>query len=105
MDSGFIPKSRKQIYAMRINPNYKLREIAGEVIIVNQGQAGVNLTRIISLNASARLLYERLAGKEFTLQDAADVLVDAYHVNAGQALRDATVWADKLVQCGVIDAE
>ena len=90
---------------MRINPNYKLREIAGEVIIVNQGQAGVNLTRIISLNASARLLYERLAGKEFTLQDAADVLVDAYHVNAGQALRDATVWADKLVQCGVIDAE
>lgn len=90
---------------MRINPNYKLREMAGEVIIVNQGQAGVNLTRIISLNASARLLYERLAGKEFTLQDAADVLVDAYHVNAGQALRDATVWADKLVQCGVIDAE
>jgi len=47
MDSGFIPKSRKQIYAMRINPNYKLREIAGEVIIVNQGQADVNLTRII----------------------------------------------------------
>lgn len=90
---------------MRINPNYKLREMAGEVIIVNQGQAGVNLTRIISLNASARLLYERLSGKEFSLQDAADVLVGAYHIDAGQALRDAGVWVEKLVQCRVIGGE
>lgn len=90
---------------MRINPNYKLREIAGEVIIVNQGQADVNLTRIISLNASARLLYERLAGREFTLRDAAGVLADAYHIDAGQALRDAAVWVEKLVECGVIDGK
>ena len=52
---------------MRINPNYKLREMAGEVIIVN--------------------------------------LVGAYHIDAGQALRDAGVWVEKLVQCRVIDRE
>ena len=33
---------------MRINPNYKIREIAGERIVVNQGTAHVNMTRIIS---------------------------------------------------------
>ena len=43
---------------MKINSNYKLREVAGETIVVNQGTAGMDMTRIISLNVSARLLYE-----------------------------------------------
>ena len=37
---------------MKISSNYKIREIAGETIVVNQGTANVNMTRIISLNAS-----------------------------------------------------
>jgi len=34
---------------MKINPNYKLRSIAGETIVVNQGISGTDMTRIISL--------------------------------------------------------
>lgn len=41
---------------MRINTKFKLRDIAGETIIVNQGTPEADLTRIISLNTSARLL-------------------------------------------------
>ena len=40
---------------MKINSNYKLREIADETIIVNQGKEGVDMTRIISLIKSAKL--------------------------------------------------
>lgn len=39
---------------MKINSNFKLRHIAGETIIINQGTPDADLTRIISLNASAR---------------------------------------------------
>ena len=88
---------------MKINPDYKIREIAGETIVVNQGTANVNMTRIISLNASARLLYEELAGKEFTIADAASVLTAAYTVGEEQALKDAEAWADSLKKCGVIE--
>lgn len=87
---------------MKINAQYKLREIAGETIVVNQGTADVNLTRIISLNTSARLLYEQLQGKEFALVDAAQVLVDTYGIPAEQAEKDAAVWVDSLQKCGVI---
>lgn len=87
---------------MKINSNYKLREIAGETIIVNQGTLHVDMTRIISLNASARMLYEQLAGKEFTLQDAADLLKETYDIDEEQARKDAAAWADKLKGCGVI---
>ncbi len=87
---------------MKINSNYKIREIAGETIVVNQGMANVNMTRIISLNTSARLLYETLAEREFTTEDAAKVLVDTYGIGQEQALKDATTWVESLQKCGVI---
>ena len=88
---------------MRINTNYKIREIAGETIVVKQGTLDVNITRIISLNASARLLYEQLYGKEFTLDDAARVLVATYNISLEQANKDVAVWAEALIKCGVIE--
>ena len=88
---------------MKINSNYKLRSIAGETIVVNQGTTGTDMTRIISLNASAKLLYEQLVGKVFTLDDAAKVLVDTYGIGSGQALADVEKWADALRKCGVIE--
>lgn len=87
---------------MRIKSEYKLREIAGETIVVNQGTASVNMTRIISLNASAKLLYETLAGREFTLEDAATVLTEAYGIDGEQAMRDAGTWVEALTKCNVI---
>ena len=88
---------------MKINSNYKIREVAGETIVVNQGTAGMDMTRIISLNASAKLLYESLAEKEFTLEDAAAVLVSTYGISQEQALKDAQVWVEALQKCKVIE--
>ena len=88
---------------MIIKSNYKLRSIAGETIVVNQGITGTDMTRIISLNASAKLLYEQLVGKEFTLDDVAKVLVDTYGIGSEQALADAERGADALRKCGVIE--
>ena len=88
---------------MKINSNYKIREVAGETIVVNQGTAEVNMTRIISLNASARLLYESLANKDFTLEDAAQILSDTYGIPAEVAKKDAQVWVEALQKCGIIE--
>ncbi len=88
---------------MKLNPNYKLREIAGECIVVNQGESEVSMTKIISLNESARVLYEALQGKEFELEDAAKTLVDTYQIAQDQAERDAAKWIASLKGCGIID--
>ena len=69
---------------MRIGPEYKIRRIAGETIIVNQGTANVDMTRIVSMNASACVLFEALKEREFAVEDAALL-----------ALR--TVFADEVV--------
>ena len=88
---------------MKINTNYKLREVAGETIVVNQGKAGADMTRIISLNASAKLLYERLQGCEFAVEDAAKVLEETYGIGHEQAMKDAAVWVEALQKCKVIE--
>ena len=88
---------------MKINSSYKLRSIAGENIVVNQGKTSTDMTRIISLNASAKLLYEQLSGKDFDLEDAAKVLVETYGIGQEQAMKDAEKWADALRKCKVIE--
>lgn len=90
---------------MKINPNYKLREIAGETIIVNQGVNKVNMTRLISLNKSATLLYRSLAEKSFTLDDVARVLMNTYGIDENQALTDAEKWIHPLKESGIIEDE
>lgn len=87
---------------MRINTDYKLREIAGETIVVNQGVTETNLTRIISLNASARLLWEKLSTKDFEMEDAVSVLIDTYGIDRKQAIQDATAWMEALKKCNII---
>ena len=88
---------------MKIKSNYKLREIAGETIVVNQGTANVNMTRILSLNASAKLLYEQLSGREFTAEDAARLLSDTYGIGEEGALLDARKWMDALIENGIAE--
>lgn len=90
---------------MRINPKYKIREIAGETLVINQGIANVNLTRIISLNKSAKLLCETLAGRDFTVEDAAKVLIGRYGIEMERALADAGRWVDQMNECGMIEDE
>lgn len=88
---------------MKIKSDYKLREIAGETIIVNQGTASINMTKIISLNATARMLYETLAEKEFSVEDAAQVLISTYGISNELAQKDADNWINDLKNCGVIE--
>ena len=88
---------------MKIKSNYKLREIAGETIVVNQGTANVNMTRILSLNASAKLLYAQLSGRAFTAEDAARVLSDTYGIGEEEALLDARKWMDALIENGIAE--
>lgn len=87
---------------MKINPSYKLRSIAGESVIISQERVDANLTRIISLNPSARLLWEAFEGKEFSLEDAAVLLASTYHLSPDRAARDAEAWLASMQQAGLL---
>ncbi|MDE6347355.1 MAG: PqqD family protein [Bacteroides sp.] len=88
---------------MKIKEIYKVREIAGENLVVEQGKVQSDMTKVISLNGTALLLWNTLKGNDFTIDDAAEVLVKQYDIDRERAMADATKWVEALVKCGVIE--
>ena len=81
---------------MKINPSIKIRDVAGEHIVVMPGAMQTDLTRVIALNGSALLLYNALSGRDFELEDAVHVLTDEYDVSPDVARRDAQALIDDM---------
>jgi hypothetical protein len=88
---------------MKFKKEYKVRSMAGENIVIMQGTAGSDMTRIISLNDSSLLLWNELQGKEFEVADVANILTSNYEIDADTAARDAKAWVGKLQECGLIE--
>ena len=88
---------------LHIKSVYKVRKVAGENLVVGQGRLNADMTKVISLNDTAVLLWNELADRDFSLEDAAAVLVSHFGIPQEQALADATRWADSLRSCGVIE--
>lgn len=88
---------------MKIREEYKIREMAGEHVIVMPGCGAADMTRIVSLNPSSMYLWEALRGREFTAEDAAGLLTERYEVDAETALQDAGQWIARLAECGIVE--
>ena len=88
---------------MKIKSNYKLREIAGATIIVKQGMRDIDLTHIISFNNSAKFLYEKFSGKDFTTEDVANALEETFHISHEHAEKDAKIWIESMKECQIIE--
>lgn len=89
---------------MKIKEQFKVRQMAGEHVVIMQGKHGSDLTRIISLNESALYLWNALEGKNFDVNTVADLLADHYGIDDEVAQRDAARWVEKLDECGLIEA-
>ncbi|WP_307757670.1 PqqD family peptide modification chaperone [uncultured Mediterranea sp.] len=88
---------------MKIKDAYKLRQIAGEHLIVKQGKTHDDMTQVISLNDTAVLLWNELKGKDFTLEQASSILTDRFGITQEQAEADTRKWMEALSGCGIID--
>lgn len=88
---------------MRIKEQFKVREMAGEHVVIMQGKHGSDLTRIISLNDSALYLWQEVDGRDFDSGNIAQLLVERYDIDSQTALNDAKRWIAKLEECGLIE--
>ena len=89
---------------MKIKSMYKVRQVAGENLIVGQGRLNADMTKVISLNDTAVLLWNELTGKDFTCEDAADVLVANYGIEKERVMADAAKWIEKMNECDILEA-
>lgn len=89
--------------AMRIKQGHKVREIAGEKVVIMQGQSGVDMTRVIALNDSSILLWNKLLDVDFSADDVKHILLENYDVEEAVATADAQAWIEKMQQAGLVE--
>ena len=77
---------------MRINEKMKIRNVAGENIVIMPSDDAADMTKVVALNESSLLLYNQLKGREFALNDAVQLLLDNYDVDEATARKDAEAW-------------
>ena len=88
---------------MKISEKFKVREMAGEHVIIMPGRVGADMSRILALTVSSLFLWETLRGRDFSSEESAGLLTERYEVDEATALRDAQAWAGKLAECGVLE--
>ena len=89
---------------MKIKEGFILRSICGEYIVVGEGLAQVNFNKMLSLNESAAYLWKEVTGKEFSLDDLVQLLLDQYEVTPEQARQDVEKLTATWIQEGVVEA-
>lgn len=77
---------------MRINEKMKVRNVAGENIVIMPSDDAADMTKVVALNESSLLLYNQLKGREFAFDDAVQLLLDNYDVDEATARKDAEAW-------------
>lgn len=88
---------------MKIKQEYKVREMAGEHVVVMQGNYGVDMTKLIALNDTSLGLWSALQGRDFETEDVENLLLEAFGADAATARRDAGAWVVQLEKCGLVE--
>lgn len=81
---------------MRINPDTKVRQVAGENIIIRVAGGADDMTTVMALNETALDIYNTFKGRDFTLDEVVQWLVDTYEVDAETARNDAETWLGQM---------
>ncbi len=87
---------------MKIKKGFTLRSVMGQNIVLAEGNNSDSFGKIITLNQSAAMLWESLVGKEFEVDDAADLLVATYGIDRDQALADAAHIIARMTEKGLL---
>ena len=88
---------------MKIKEGLKIRDIAGEKVLIMQGQIGADMTKLVSFNSTAEWLWNSLKEKYFTEEDVVGLLVEQYQIDKETAARDACVWIEQLMSCKALE--
>ncbi len=88
---------------MKIKEGFVLREMCGENIVAAEGLEHINFNKLISLNESAAYLWKELCGKEFSIEEMAELLIVRYGIDKELALKDSDNLCEAWINAGIAE--
>ena len=88
---------------MKIKKGFEVRNICGENIIIAHGKENIDFTKVVTLNESAVLLWNKVVDAEFEEKDLVDVLLEEYEVEPSQAIADVKSLVTSWKEAGLVE--
>ena len=88
---------------MKIKDGFELKDICGENIIISHGKENINFTKIITLNESAALIWNEVIGKDFSIEDMVQAIINEYEIDEATARKDCENIASEWKKVGFIE--
>ena len=88
---------------MKIKKGFEVRNICGENIIIAHGKENIDFTKVVTLNESAVLLWNKVVDVEFEEKDLVDVLLEEYEVEPSQAIADVKSLVASWKEAGLVE--
>ncbi len=87
---------------MKKNSKFILKEISGQSILLPFGEMAINFNGMITLNDTAKYLWENLT-ENFNEESAVNLLLNEYDVTREIALEASKKFIDTLKEVGAIE--
>lgn len=87
---------------MKIKPNFMLREVAGEALVIPTGDAAMHTRSLIGLTESSYLLFNQLQ-KECTRDELLTSITDVYDVPVEVASADLDAVLNHMRQLNMLE--
>lgn len=81
---------------MKLKPNFELRCVCGENVVIPCGIENVNFDSIIHLNETGAFLWKEAEKGDFTVESLTAALTDEYDVAVDKAEADVAAFVAKL---------
>ena len=88
---------------MKINPKFKLRNLAGESVLFLQGEVDGKNSKLMTFNEASVLLWNNFCNKDFETEEVENFILSEYEIDEQTARKDAEEWVDVLRKNGVLD--
>ena len=89
---------------MKQKQGFVLREVCGENVIVAEGIETVNFNKLISLNETAAMIWEKAAELgDFTVEQLAEALCNEYDVDHDRAIEDVRRLLKNWQEAGLLE--
>ena len=88
---------------MILKKGFKSRVICGEFVLIPIVSERVDFNRLISMNETARFLWEHLQDREFQLRDMIDMILNEYDVTESQARTDCEKLLADWTDAGLVE--
>ena len=88
---------------MKAKKGFTLREIGVNQVLVPESIEVINFNKLVSINSSAKYLWENLQGRVFSAEDMVNLLTAKYNVSEEEALADAERLIEDWKRIGLLE--